>query len=102
MQSLNVGSFKAYKYWHDKAIKEVIAESFFEYSLNYVLTDITKIRNNALKAIIIRHAFEKCGMWPIDVEVCIELMKKYAPDLSCRCCVSPRINWLKWSKNSSI
>jgi hypothetical protein len=77
MQSLNVGIFQSYKKWHDTVIKEVIAESFVEYSLTRFLSDLTKIRNNTFKSIIIRHAFEKSDMWSVNADVCIKLLKKF-------------------------
>jgi hypothetical protein len=77
MQSLNVEIFNSYKHWHDVIIKEVIAKSFIEYSLIQFLSDLTKIRNNTFKSIIIRHVFEKCDMWSINADACIKLMKKF-------------------------
>ncbi len=77
MQSLNVGIFQSYKKWHDTIIKEVIAESFVEYSLTRFLRDLNKIRNNTFKSIIIRHVFENCDMWSVNADVCIKLLKKF-------------------------
>jgi hypothetical protein len=58
-------------------IKEVIAKSFVEYSLNRFLKNLKKIRNNTLKSIIIRHVFEQSDMCFIDADACIKLLKKY-------------------------
>ncbi len=77
MQPLDVGIFQPYKKWHDTTIKEAIAESFVEYSLTRFLSDLTKIRNNTFKSTTIRHAFENCGMWPVNADVCIKLLKKF-------------------------
>ncbi len=76
-QSLDVGIFQPYKKWHDTSIKQVIAESFVEYSLTRFLSDLTKIRNNIFKSIIIRHASEKCDMWPVNADICIKLLNKF-------------------------
>ncbi len=77
MQSLDVGIFQSYKKWHDTAIKEAVAESFVEYLLTRFLSDLIKIRNNIFKSIIIRHVFEKCGMWSVNSDACIKLLKKF-------------------------
>jgi hypothetical protein len=77
MQSLDVRIFQSYKKWHDTTIKEVVAKSFVEYSLTRFLSDLTKIRNNIFKSIIIRHAFEKCDMWSVNSDACIKLLKKF-------------------------
>ncbi len=80
MQPLDVGIFDPYKHWHTRAIREAIAVSFVEYSINQFLRDLNKIRQNACKATNILHAFKKSGMWPINVDRCVELFKKYHPD----------------------
>jgi hypothetical protein len=77
MQSLDVGVFQPYKHWHDQAIQDAVATSFVEYSLGQFLNDLTKIRNNTFKASIIRHAFEKSGMWPVDQKQCIKQLKRF-------------------------
>jgi hypothetical protein len=67
----------ASKTWHDTAIKQAIAESFVEYSLTRFLSDLTKTRNNTFKSTIIRHASEKCDMWPVNADICIKLLNKF-------------------------
>ena len=80
MQPLDVGVFKQYKHYHQKAIQEAIAVSYVEYSVVQFLKDLTKIRNNTFKADTIRHSFEDSGMWPINASKCIEKMKTFRPD----------------------
>ncbi len=58
-------------------IKKTIAKSFVEYLLTQFLSDLTKIRNNIFKSIIIRHAFEKFDMWSVNANACIKLLKKF-------------------------
>ncbi len=58
-------------------IKEVIAKSFVEYSLNRFRKNLKKIRNNIFKSIIIRYVFEQSDMCLIDADACIKLLKKY-------------------------
>jgi hypothetical protein len=48
-----------------------------KYSIGQFLNDLTKIRNNTFKASIIRHAFEKSGMWPISEKQCIKQLKHF-------------------------
>ena len=80
MQPLDVGVFQPYKHWHCKAIEEVVASSFVEYSLSQFIQDLTKIRNHTFKTSTIRHAFEKSGMWPIDPKACIRQLKNFNPN----------------------
>lgn len=79
MQSLDVGIFQHYKHWHDVALQEFVSKSFIEYSLGQFLNDLTKIRDNTFKPTIIRHAFQRSGMWPISSKVCIKLLKTFKP-----------------------
>ena len=51
MQPLDVGVFQPYKHWHCKAIEEVVASSFVEYSLSQFIQDLTKIRNHTFKTL---------------------------------------------------
>jgi hypothetical protein len=48
-----------------------------KYSIEQFLNDLTKIRNNTFKASIIRHAFEKSGMWPVSEKQCIKQLKHF-------------------------
>jgi hypothetical protein len=59
MQSLNAEIFQFYKHWHDQIIQNVVITSFMKYSIEQFLNDLTKIRNNTFKTLIIRHIFEK-------------------------------------------
>jgi hypothetical protein len=82
MQSLNVDIFNSYKHWHIKAIREAIAMSFIEYSINQFLTDLNKIIRNACKVTNILHAFRDIDMWSINVKRCVTQFKKFHPDSS--------------------
>ncbi len=77
MQSLDVGVFQSYKHWHDQVIQDAVVTSFVKYSIGQFLNDLTKIRNNTFKASIIRHVFEKFGMWSISEKQCIRQLKHF-------------------------
>ncbi len=48
-----------------------------KYSIEQFLNDLTKIRNNTFKALIIRHVFEKFEMWSINEKQCIKQLKHF-------------------------
>jgi hypothetical protein len=77
MQSLDVEVFQFYKHWHDQIIQKTVVTSFVKYSIEQFLNDLTKIRNNTFKASIIRHAFEKSGMWSVSEKQCIKQLKHF-------------------------
>jgi hypothetical protein len=77
MQSLNVKIFQFYKHWHDQIIQNVVVTSFVKYSIEQFLNDLTKIKNNTFKALIIRHVFEKFEMWSVNEKQCIKQLKHF-------------------------
>jgi hypothetical protein len=77
MQSLNVEIFQLYKHWHDQIIQNAVVTSFVKYSIGQFLNDLTKIRNNTFKSSIIRHVFEKFGMWSVNEKQCIKQLKHF-------------------------
>ena len=78
MQSLNVGFFRQYKHWHQRAIQKTVAESFVEYSLHQFLKNFTKIWINTFKFSTIRHVFENSEMWSVKTKRCIEQLKNFS------------------------
>ena len=79
MQPLDVGIFQPYKHWHDEAIKESLASLDIEYTLCSFLRDLTRIREKTFKKRTIKHAFQKSGMYPIDIQQCLKQLKTFNP-----------------------
>ena len=79
MQFLNVAVFQSYKHWHNDAIKQVMAEFNFEYSMARFCEDLTKIRNNTFKKFTIQSVFENSGMYFFDFVNCISFFRKFVP-----------------------
>jgi hypothetical protein len=48
-----------------------------KYSIEQFLNDLTKIKNNTVKASIIRHVFEQFEMWSINKTQCIKQLKHF-------------------------
>ena len=68
MQLLDVGVFQLYKYQHNIAIRNALANLSFKYDIRSFLQDLPTIRENIFKKKTIRHVFKKSGMWPIDTK----------------------------------
>ena len=77
MQLLNVAVFQPYKHWHNDAIQKVMVEFNLEYFMTRFCEDLTKIRNNIFKKIIILTTFERSGMYFIDYTEIISLLRKF-------------------------
>jgi hypothetical protein len=77
MQSLDVEIFQFYKHWHDQIIQNVVVTFFVKYSIEQLLNDLTKVKNNTFKASIIRHVFEKFEMWSVNEKQCIKQLKHF-------------------------
>jgi hypothetical protein len=88
MQPLDVGCFQPYKHWHDKAIKESLAQFDAEYGIRAFFRDLKAIRAKTFQKDTIRHAFKASGMWPVSASQCIAKLKVYQapehePELPC-------------------
>lgn len=79
MQPLDVGCFQPYKHWHDVAIKDALAGFDVEYSLRSFLRDLEGIRKKTFKKYTIKHAFEKSGIYPPNVNQCLKQLKTFSP-----------------------
>ena len=79
MQSLDIGVFQPYKYWHDIVVQDALAGLSFEYDIRSFLRDLPTIRANTFKKRTIWHAFKKSGMWPISTKQCLKQLKTFNP-----------------------
>jgi hypothetical protein len=77
MQSLDVKIFQLYKHWHDQIIQNAVVTFFVKHSIEQFLNDLTKVRNNTFKALIIWHVFEKSEMWSVSEKQCIKQLKHF-------------------------
>lgn len=80
MQPLDAEIFQVYKHCHDIEVQRALSEFDIEYTLPRYIGELTKIRNHIFKKSIIRDAFEKSGMWPLNATNCIQQLKGFSPD----------------------
>jgi hypothetical protein len=66
MQPLDVGIFQVYKYWHTKAIQTVLETLDFDYTVSSILWDLSEILFKTFIKQIVKGAFAKSGMWPVN------------------------------------
>ena len=64
LQPLDVGVFRPWKHYHNKAIQKSIRSLDFEYTISSFFRDLSDIREQALKPHTIRNAFKDSGNWP--------------------------------------
>ena len=79
MQPLDVGVFQLYKHWHDIAIENALSSLDIEYSLRSFLRDLPWIREQTFKQDIIKHAFQKASMNPVNTKECLKQLKMFNP-----------------------
>jgi DDE superfamily endonuclease len=79
LQPLDVGVFRQWKHWHQKAIMVALRSFDLEYSISSFFRDLTTIRKNTFKPRTIRHAFRDAGMWPISFAIAQKAMRKFKP-----------------------
>jgi hypothetical protein len=77
MQPLDVGIFQVYKHWHNKAIQCALETLDFDYTISSFLRDLSEIRSKTFTKEIVKSAFVKSGMWPVNSQVVYDLMAKY-------------------------
>src|SRR5580692_15904 len=66
MQPLDVGIFQVYKHWHTKAIQSALETLDFDYTVSSFLRDLSEIRFKTFTKQIVKGAFAKSGMWPVN------------------------------------
>jgi hypothetical protein len=77
MQPLDVGIFQVYKHWHTRAIQSALETLDFDYTVSSFLRDLSEIRFKTFTKQIVKGAFAKSGMWPVNSQQVQDLMAKY-------------------------
>jgi len=78
LQPLDVGVFRPWKHYHNKAIQKSIRSLDFEYTISSFFRDLSDIREQALKPHTIRNAFKDSGNWPPSYKAACKKMRQYA------------------------
>jgi hypothetical protein len=78
LQPLDVGIFHPYKHWHKAAVHKVLRSLDFEYNTSSFIKDLPEIRSKTFKEQTVIHAFQNSGVWPVDMNIAIQKLKKYS------------------------
>lgn len=78
LQPLNVGVFRPWKHYHNRAIQRAVRAFDFEYTITSFFGDLATIREETIKPYTIKNAFSESGMWPVNAKAGIKKMRQYA------------------------
>lgn len=68
LQPLDVGVFRPWKHYHNKAIQNAIRSFDFEYTVSSFFRDLSSIRKETMKPHTIINFFLHSEMWPVDAK----------------------------------
>lgn len=77
LQPLDVGVFRPWKHYHNKAIQNAIRSFDFEYTILSFFRDLSTIRKETMKPYTITNSFRESGMWPVNAKAGINKMRQY-------------------------
>ena len=92
LQPLDVGVFRPWKHYHNKAIHHALRNLDFEYTITSFFRDLNSIRKNTMKPYTIRNAFRDSGMWPVSCKAAIRKMRQYSAKSSAKRKASTHLN----------
>ena len=62
LQSLDVGVFRSWKYYHNQAIHQSVCSLDLEYNITLFFQDLKEIQEKTIKLYVIKHAFQDSGI----------------------------------------
>jgi hypothetical protein len=79
LQPRYVSVFQPYKHWHKQAIQHATRSLDIKYTIASFFQDLSHIREQTFKPTTIQGAFQRAGIWLINLQVALEKMKIYQP-----------------------
>ncbi|RPA92060.1 hypothetical protein L873DRAFT_1711605, partial [Choiromyces venosus 120613-1] len=77
LQPLNVGVFRPWKYYHNKAIYNALHDLDMEYTIVSFFSDWSSIREQTFQLHTIKNAFKYSGMFPVSYKGALKKMHYY-------------------------
>jgi len=78
LQPLDVGVFRPWKHYHNKAIQHALRSLDFEYTITSFFRDLNGIREQTFKEFTMKNAFRDSGMWPVSFKAAKKKMRQYS------------------------
>jgi hypothetical protein len=72
-----VGIFRQHKKYYRDALNIAIRRLQYSYTVTDFLKNLPKIQEQSLTIYNIESAWRKSGLWPIDLDISIQYMKKF-------------------------
>lgn len=77
LQPLDVGVFRPWKHYHNKAIHYALHSLEIEYPLSSFFRDLSTIRAETFKFYTIKNSFQESGMFPVSYKKALKKMRHY-------------------------
>lgn len=77
LQPLDVGIFRPWKHYHNKAIQNAIRSLDYDYTITSFFRDLSSICQQTLKPHTIINSFKESGMWPVSAKAGIKKIRSY-------------------------
>ena len=77
LQPLDVGVFRPWKHYHNKAIHNALHSLNMEYTISSFFRDLSSIRDQTFKSHTIQNAFKESGMFPASYKSALKKMRHY-------------------------
>ena len=77
LQPLDVGVFRPWKHYHNKAIHRALHSLDTEYTLSSFFRDLSSIREETFQPYTIKNAFLQSGMFPVSCKMALKKMRHY-------------------------
>ena len=77
LQPLDVGVFRSWKHYHNKAIHNALHGLDMEYTISSFYCDLSSIRKQTFQSHTIENSFKDAGMFPVAYQVALKKMRYY-------------------------
>lgn len=77
LQPLDVGVFRPWKHYHNKAIHHALHSLDIEYTMSSFFRDLNSIREQTFQPFTIKNSFQESGMFPVSFKKALKKMRHY-------------------------
>jgi len=77
LQPLDVGVFRPWKYYHNKAIHHALHSLDIEYSMSSFFRDLNSICEQTFQPFTIKNSFQESGMFPASFKKALKKIRHY-------------------------
>src|SRR5207302_2676791 len=77
LQPLNIGVFRPWKHYHNKAIHNALHSLNMEYTISSFFRDLSSIREQTFQSHTIKNSFKNSGMFPVSYKGALKKMCYY-------------------------